>query len=427
VRRAWRGVIALAAVAALAAAGVRGAALPRFGKGEAAIPSYEVRRVPFVRRVTADGNLRAVKSDPVAAPLLEEGGFKLAWMVPDGSVVKKGDVVVRFDPTELEKKLKDGQSDRAAADAKIEKERTETGALLRDRDRTVTLSEAELEKTRKFQSKDTLIFSRNQIIESQVDEQLSTDRKSHAERAQTIESTLSRSKLDLLGLEQRKADIAIGRANKGLAGMEVTAVHDGIIVFEADGAGNLPKVGDTVWSGQRLASLPLLDEMEVEAFVLEADAGGLAPGQPATVVLEADPNVVYAGTIKAVDNLAKPRIRDVPINYFSVTISLEHTDTVRMKPGQRVSVTLMLDRQDALAVPRQAVFEKEGRKVVFRQTGLALPIAKFEEVPVTLGASSPGLVVVESGLEDGDRIALRDPARPVESASGEGSGAKVAP
>ena len=241
------------------------------------VPTYEVHRVPFVRRVLADGNLRAVKSDPVSAPVLDEGGFKLAWLVPDGSEVKKGDVVIRFDPTELEKKLKDGQSDHATAAAKIEKERTETGALLRDRDRTAKLSDAELEKTRKFQSKDTLIFSRNQIIESQVDEQLSTDRKSHAERTQTIESSLSKSKIDLLALEQRKADIDIARANKGLSGMAVTAAHDGIIVFEPDWAGNLPKVGDTVWSGQRLASLPLLDDMEVVAVVLEADAGGLAP------------------------------------------------------------------------------------------------------------------------------------------------------
>jgi HlyD family secretion protein len=417
-KKTW---FAIAAVGGLVAIGAtRASLLRRFAPRQQVISTYEVHRVPFVRRVTADGNLRAVKSDPVAAPLLDEGGFKLAWMIPDGSVVKKGDVLVRFDPTELEKKLKDGESDRAAAEAKIEKERTETGALLRDRDRTVTLSEAELEKSRKFQSKDTLIFSRNQIIESQVDEQLSTDRKSHAERAQGIEGSLSKSKIDLLALEQRKADIAIARANKGLSGMEVTASHDGIIVFETDWAGNLPKVGDTVWSGQRLASLPLLDEMEVEAFVLEADAGGLAPGQPATVVLEADPGTTYKGTIKAVDSLAKPRIRDVPINYFSVTISLERTDPTRMKPGQRASVTLMLDRQDALVVPRQAVFEKDGRKLVYLGRN-------FEETPVTLGASSPGLVVVETGLHDGDQIALRDPTRPAEPASTDGPGAKGSP
>jgi RND family efflux transporter MFP subunit len=373
------------------------------------VPTYGVHKVPFVRRVTAEGNLRAVNADPVAAPPLTDGPLKIAWMAPDGSAVKKGDVVVRFDPTEFERKLKDGQSDRATAEAKIEKERTDTGALLRDRSRTAELSQAELDKTRKFPSKDTLIFSRNQIIESEVDEKLAADRKSHAERAQTLEGRLSQSKIDLLRLEESKAEIAMAHAQKGLSSMAVTAAHDGIIVFEPDWSGNLPKVGDTVWAGQRIASLPLLDEMEVEAYVLEADAGGLAAGVPATVVLEAAPGTVYKATIKEVDSLAKPRIRDVPINYFAVTLALERTDKDTMKPGQRVGVTLMLDQQEALAVPRQAVFEKEGRKIVYLG-------AAFEETRVELGASSPGLVVVERGLHEGDTIALRDPTRPTDTA-----------
>jgi multidrug resistance efflux pump len=408
VKARWIAASALAVLLA-SVVGARASILRRIAPAHAqAVPMYEVRRVPFVRRVTADGNLRAVKADPVTAPPMNEGPLKIAWLAPDGVEVKEGDVVVRFDPTELEKRLKDGQSDHATAEAKIEKERTETGALLRDRERTAKLSEAELEKSQKFQSKDTLIFSRNQIIESQVDAELSGQRKAHAERAQGIESALSKSKIDLLALERSKADIEMQQANKGLSQLEVRAAHDGIIVFEQDWQGNLPKVGDSAWAGQRLASLPLLDEMEVEAFVLEADAGGLVPGIAATVALEADPDTLYKATIKEVDSLAKPRIRDVPINYFSVTLSLERTDKTKMKPGQRARVTLMLDQQEALAVPRQAVFEKDGRQVVYVGSD-------FEERPVKLGASSPGLVVVESGLREGDRIALRDPARPGDS------------
>jgi multidrug resistance efflux pump len=166
-----------------------------------------------------------------------------------------------------------------------------------------------------------------------------------------------------------------------------------------------------VWAGQRLASLPLLDEMEAEAFVLEADAGGLTPGVPATVVLESQPDVVYQAKIRLVDTLAKPRIRDVPINYFAVTLSLERTDKAHMKPGQRVRATLILDQKEALSVPRQAVFERDGRQVVYVLRG-----GRFEETGVKLGVSSPGLVVVESGIREGDRIALRDPTRPLEPA-----------
>jgi len=76
--------------------------------------------------------------------------------------------------------LKDGQADRATADAKLEKEQTLVASALRGRARTEQLSRVELQKAREFQNKDAEIFSRNQIIESEIDEQLSTARSQHA-------------------------------------------------------------------------------------------------------------------------------------------------------------------------------------------------------------------------------------------------------
>ena len=200
--------------------------------------------------------------------------------------------------------------------------------------------------------------------------------------------------------------------------MEVRVLHDGIVVFESDWRGNTPKVGDNVWSGQALASLPLLQEMEVEAYVLEADAGGLKAGCPAQVVIEAQPEVVYPGTIKRVDSLAKPRQRDVPVNYFAVTVALARTERERMRPGQRVRATLVLDEAQALTVPRQAVLERGGRRVVLRRNS----DGRFAEAAVKLGATSPGLVVVTEGLQEGDRVALRDPALPVKAGIGKAPG-----
>jgi multidrug efflux pump subunit AcrA (membrane-fusion protein) len=109
-----------------------------------------------------------------------------------------------------------------------------------------------------------------------------------------------------------------------------------------------------------------------------------------------------------VDALAKPRIPGSPVQYFGVTLELAKTDPRVMKPGQRVRATLLLDeRQDAILVPRQAVFDREGRSVVYRKGPHG-----FEPVEVKLGASTMGRIVVESGLAAGDLLALRDPTRP---------------
>jgi multidrug efflux pump subunit AcrA (membrane-fusion protein) len=88
-----------------------------------------------------------------------------------------------------------------------------------------------------------------------------------------------------------------------------------------------------------------------------------------------------------------------------------------MKPGQRVRGTLVQDRQDALVVPRQAVFEHEGTSIVYRRGAHG-----FTPVTVELGPASSGRVVVTRGLAEGDVIALRDPTRSADPALGPAGG-----
>ncbi len=380
----------------------------RLGGGDE-IPTMTVAEGEFKRRVTAEGTLKAVNATPVTAPPEARGGLKIEWLAEDGSYVAEGEIVVRFDASEFEKQLENSEADRVAAEAKMAKERIRAGAVRRGRDRTAEMAKAELERTREFQNKDKEIFSRNQIIESDIDEGLSTARMDHAGRARKIESRVSKSKVDLLSIEQRAAQTQLDQAKLALASLEVVAPHAGILVLKRDWRGNMPRAGETVWRGQSLGEIPLLDEMEAEVFVLEADAGGLAEGVAATMIIEAQPDVVYKAEIKRVDKLAKPRQRGVPIQYFGVILTLERTDKEVMKPGQRVRATLVFDEAKVLVVPRQAVFERDGKTVVYRQGE-----GDYEAVEVELGSSTPGRVIVAKGLAAGDVIALRDPTRPVD-------------
>ena len=110
--------------------------------------------------------------------------------------------------------------------------------------------------------------------------------------------------------------------------------------------------------------------MKAEVFVLEADAAGLAPDEKASVTLESNPNVAYSGKITQLDKLARPRVRGVPVQYFGVTITLDKTDPRVMKPGTRVRAVLDVEnRAKAFAIPRQALFEKDGKKIVYRRHG----------------------------------------------------------
>jgi HlyD family secretion protein len=390
--------------------------LPRsLGAGSSTVPVFRVERQPFVRRVPAQGTLRAVRATQVAVPMGAPGPFRIAWLAPDGSEVKAGDVVARFDATELVKDLTNARDDRESAGFKIGKQEIQSQAEVTKLDRTAGLAREELDNAQKFQKKDELVFSKNEIIESEIDQTLAREKEQHAQKSRRSQQSLGATELELLGIERRRAEIRIRRAEQSLQALEVKAPYDGVLVLERDWRGNPVRVGDSVWNGQPLAEIPDLAQMEAEVFVLEADAGGLAPGKPASVVLESRPDTVYPAEIQRVDALAKPRLRGSPVQYFAVTLKLARTDPAVMKPGQRVRATLVLEeRKEALAVPRQAVFEREGKMVVYRRKGDG-----FEPVEVTLGSSGAGKVVVEKGIAPGDLLALTDPTRPREDQGGE--------
>lgn len=360
----------------------------------------------FVRTVRADGLLRAVEATPISAPQDADGPLKIAWLAPDGTRVVEGDVVVRFDPSEMERKLADSKDDVSSSDRQIGKVAIDGVASRNKRDKTADLADLETKVAKQFETTDEKILSRVEIIEGAIDLEFAQARAEHARTVKQVERSVSSNQLELHQIEKSHHSKSVDHAEKGLENLQVTAPHPGVLVLARDWHGEPLRVGDTVWSGQSLAELPHVDALQAEVFVLEADAGSLAVGLAAEVVVEAQPGHTWNATVQRIDTLAQPRHPEVPVHYFGVTLALERTDTERMRVGQRVRATVRVERPAAIVVPRQAVFDREGRTVVYRRSGGA-----FEPVDVVLGPASAGRVVVESGLAEGDEIALRDPQK----------------
>jgi HlyD family secretion protein len=369
------------------------------------VPTYTAEPVQFARRVTADGVLKAVKATPLSAPMNVPQSLRIASIADDGALVKKDDVVVTFDPTDFQKDLLDGSEDRSSVDNKVSKTVTLATVTRTNLKRDASQAQDELTAAKQFKFDDAEIFSRYQRIESEIDQTLAGDKKEHAENVLGVRDKLSQADRDLLTIEEKKAGLKIRNAQQGLNSLELRAPYDGILVLQRDWRGDIPRVGNNVWPGQTLGEIPDLQAMKAEVFVLEADAAGLAVGQKATVRLESNPSVAYSGKISQVDKLARPRFRGVPVQYFGVTVELDRTERAVMKPGARVRAMLEIEnRANVFSIPRQALFEKEGKKLVYRKRG-----AKFEPVPVEIASSTPGRVVVTSGIARGDLLALRDP------------------
>jgi len=424
-RRRKRGALGLGGLlAAGAAAGLWVLPAGHAGESPDDIASVTVTKQAFVRRVTAEGALRAVTGTEIDVP--DTPGVwvlrKLAWLAPDGTLVTAGDVIARFDPSEAERQLRDAQADLDTADVRLREEKLDAAQALADRDTQATLARQDATQKRLFQAKDPMLYTRNEIIEAEIEGQLAIARQDQAEYASQTERKVSRSNVELAAIARQRAQLALEHARTALANMAVRAPQDGLLVLRRDDHGDLPRFGTQMSANNPIGDIPALDQMEAELFVLEVDASGLVAELPADVVIESRPDLVVHGKIRLVDKLARPRQMGSPVSYVSAVVALDHTDREVMKPGQRVHATLITAKLDALVVPRQAVFEHAGTPIVYRRGAHG-----WEPVTVELGPATVGRVVVTAGLAEGDVIAERDPTRspdlPDPPAAGSGSAA----
>ena len=369
------------------------------------VATVEVKPGRFVREVEARGSLKAVKATPILVPPESGRQQKVAFLAKDGAFVKAGDTVVEFDPYDAEREAADGQSDLDAARAKIDKASAEGGknqaALGLDRD----VAQEQLDRAETYKLTDEKLFSRHQIIESQLDKELFQARADVAQRKLAASGKLSSTERALGEIDASKAQLKVSIAEKGLRSLKIQAPHDGLLMLERNWRGEMPSVGDTLWPGQKVAEVPDLARLEARVFVLEADGAGLKVGQKARFVIEGRPGEEYEASVSRVEPLAKTRDWQSPVKYFETVLSLARDAAGDLKPGQKVRATLRLDEADAvLTIPRGAVFDKDGKRVVYRKNG-----AGFAPVEVEAERQSISHLVVAKGLAAGDVIALRDP------------------
>ncbi len=370
------------------------------------VATFDVRPGRFVREVEARGTLKAVTATPIVAPIQSRRAQKVAFLAQDGSLLKKGDLVVEFDPYDAQREAADSQADLAAAKAKIDKAKAEGSKNQRsiaiDRD----VARGDLSRAEQFKLTDETLYSRNQIIESRLSRELAATQLDVSGKRLAASSTLSAAERALGEIDTAKANLKLDRARQSLGALRVSAPHDGLLVLARNWRGETTFVGDTLWPGQKVGELPDLSQLEAKVFVLEADGAGLRPGLLARVV---DRGATGRGAQGQAWPASSRSPRRPAGNRRCATsrrrLSLARTDPAIMKPGQRVRATLRLEEAEGvLAVPRGAVFDRDGRRVVYKRRGAA-----FVPAEVTIGRQSVSRVVIDKGLAAGDVVALRDP------------------
>jgi len=399
----WTKVVIVTLVAASAA--VYG--VTHFSSKSPALPTFQVKRGEFLDVLEIRGQLKAMKSVTITAPA-NAGDLQIVKIATDGTQVKKGDVVIEFDPSRTEQDLAQYKSTLKSSQADIEQVRAD-GRLNEEVDTTAVM------KARYDVEVAKLDVSKSEVV-SRIDGAEATLKLADAEQAlrQAEQQLKSDTTVDGATIQDkknasRKAEFDAQRAETALAAMSLKAPSDGTISLLSiwhNGGESTFKAGERAWPGTPIAELPDPASMRIAARVDETERGRLALSQPVTLQLDAIPDRQFTGRIERIGTIATSDFSagwPIPRN-FDLEISIDQADP-RLKPGMTVQITVIVDRvPDAITIPSQASFLKSGQTVAYVWNGSA-----FNERPIQVERSSRDRILVTSGLKPGDLVALKEP------------------
>ena len=377
------------------------------GAKSAAVATLKVRKGTFQIVIPAFGELQAAKSTPIVVPPENRYGIQtIAWMAPEYSSVKAGEVVIRLASTVLIERLRIEEAEMAKLGLEIQKKEKQLEKDKSDLRGQIAVTSLQREIADVFAARDETIFPKNKIIEDAIDLDYQNTRERHFERKKDQLEKRIAAELQLLQSKARTRQMQIKQIQDQLNNLEIKAPHDGMLVINKYWSGEKYRVGMNAYGGQKLGSLPDLTQMEAKLFVLESEASGLKENLPASITLDFEPGRVFTGKVIGIDTIAKPLGEESPLKYFETKVALDTTDPQLMKPGIQVKASIFVEKQaDVLAVPNQAlVFEQNKSFLLVKNS------TKVEKRAVETGARSLTLTIITKGLREGDAVLLGNPA-----------------
>ncbi len=380
------------------------------------IPTATVKEVDLQLKVFTTGALKTSQSRTVIAPPIAGGTLQIVTLAHAGAQVRTGDVVLEFDPSQQEYNLGQNRSDLLQAEQEIVKAKADA-AVQAAEDQTALL------KAKYAVRRAELEVSKNELV-SPIDAQKNLLALDEAKRAQTqlqqdiqSHSASNQAALAISEEKRHKARLSMEQAQQNIKNMHITAPIDGLVVIHGNrestggffmGGMTLPDyhVGDQVNPGSSIAEVIDISRLEVAAQIGETDRVNLKAGQSVEVKIDALPGETFSGKVQTVGGATSHEFWDDNARHkFDVAVELDHTDA-RLRPGFAVRLSILGDNLSrVVSIPGGAVFEHDGKKVVYCKRNRG-----FEMQEVKVRAVSEGRAIL-SGLPPGTVVALVNPEK----------------
>jgi len=367
-----------------------------------------VKRGDFKVTVTTTGELRARKfvqiTGPGNAQMANVYQTKIASIVPEGQLVKEGDVVAELDRGPAAAKLTDVTLNLQKAQAQYTTAQLDSALNLAQAREDMRTAEYTLEEKRlakeQAQYEAPTIKRQAEIDYEKAQRGLEQSKKNYETKLKQAIAKMSE-----VGADRDRQANQLKIIQDVMASFTVKAPAPGMVIYVREWNGKKKGVGSQ-WSpwDPAVATLPDLTQMESQTYINEVDVRKIAVGQKVQIALDADPTKKLAGTVTAVANVGEQRPNQ-DSKVFEVKITLTQADTT-LRPGMTTSNAIeTASLPNALSVPLEAVTSDSGYSYVYRKDG-----GHVVKQQIVTGVMNDNEIVVLQGLAKDDEVLLVPPA-----------------
>jgi HlyD family secretion protein len=367
----------------------------------------EVQKGQFEISLSSAGELLAEKSVDIKGPEFAQGrdirssNIKIQDLIAEGTLVKEGDYIATLDRTELNNNLKDALETLTKLQTALEVKLLDTAVVHNDRrdqirNQTFAVEEAAMTlRNSKYEPPTTI--RQAEIAYDKAKRVLEQLERSYTRR-------LAQSRVDVQSQNYLVSRVSrrVKDLQEVLAGFTITAPASGMVIYKKEWNGSKRKVGSSINPFDRVvATLPDLTSMLSKTYVNEIDVSKMKPGQKVDITIDAFRQKKFNGTVSYVANIGE-KLLNTNDKVFEVQIKIEGSDPAlrpSMTTGNKINIKTL---KEAVFIPIECVQAGvDSIPFVYTKKGI--------KQVVLLGESNEKNVLIEQGLEAGTMVYTNNP------------------
>src|SRR5580700_2942180 len=375
----------------------------------------KVERKSLSETLRLNGTTQASRSFIVLAPRLEGaqvGSMVVTKLVPAGTHVKSGDLLVEFDPQAQTKDYLEKKSTYDNLVSQVAQKQSDEEIARAKDDTALKQAEDELKRAQ-------LEIQRNEVVsridaeknQEAVDEGQATFKQ--LKETYELKRAAAVAAIKILEIQRDRAKEAMRYALANAAKMTVHSPMAGVVVHNTiwlGGRRGTEQQGDQVRPGVPFLQVVDPSKMEVRVELNQVDLLKIHPGQKAEMHLDAYPGMMLPAVLDELSPLGHTGQFTEMVRSFTARFLVQGNDP-RLLPDLSAAMDLDLGTETSVfVVPYQSMGTESGHSFVWLKSS-----SGFEKRTVKIGRRNDLNAAVESGLAEGDVI-RRDAGEDAEAA-----------